>query len=1000
MIDGDVKIEIYKGRAGIQGTLDLYDKTNFPLALNYGIKNIINIGETTGTYSKTLKIPATKNNNRVLKNIGFDSSLNFQSFLDNSIECRISLNNSILLVGSIQVKSVTTFEKITEYSVTILGSNITWSKIFSEEFMCNVSENFDNDTTHTWSNGLWKNINLNPNGVWCLPVICWGDWKKEKYISSNLYHKKIDLSDVRPAYFVKNLILDYFAQAGYRVESNFFSSDVFEKLIIPTTLNDWSRSNELGHATKEVRAEWTGINLRTQNDHEDNPFARWIRRWIYHTEKEAWQSGIELLAPFDLETKDLGNDQKLATHDYPFTQTGSEGYPINFGHSYDEGLNNNQPAPYHSWTCPVEADYEVRANLSIGRLHQSEVYASIIVFRDLTINDNPQSYTQYSNPHLAGNQNPIFRAMSIGNTSHDPEQLVSETANDYLGHLIGQDSTFVKYKHVEYQRLILNSGSVRLQAGDEVCVYITNTETQKYLSYQNQEDAMCWLLCEDTPEIIGIDQWSRELKINNFPASGKLEKTTFEVDRVGSVAYGDKIKMHNFLPCETPKLDLIKAITGMFNLYWDTNELSKSVRVEPYNDFYKDRSDAVDMSLKLDMIKPQTTKFILDDLRRELYFKYAKDSGDGYVDEIEKELEQEWHSKKIVMQDGFVDDIQEEGNEITAPTYMFEEWEFTKSDTNTIRIPLIISEYIEDVSRATKPDPMESHHMRILAYEGMRELEGTNLVWSSWDWNNNLDGYVKSYPSASTFHPNDQTFANLDYDDRATPGLYNIYWHKFINSLSNSPRIKTVYLHLEARDIAELDLQRPIFLKGNGMANGNYWLLHRIIDYKPSNQGSTKVELIQYSYDSYQVSVNPKPRIELPSEGKTKLNRDGIRKLDGINNNGYTNQDLIIRGNNKHIKNNGNVILGSNLTTRKQNQIVLGQYNIQDDDALFILGGGTSESDRRNILVVDSTGTLHLGENGGGLNMVTKDDNGNIIDLYTEKDKDTDKEVVIKVIKG
>ena len=89
-------------------------------------------------------------------------------------------------------------------------------------------------------------------------------------------------------------------------------------------------------------------------------------------------------------------------------------------------------------------------------------------------------------------------------------------------------------------------------------------------------------------------------------------------------------------------------------------------------------------------------------------------------------------------------------------------------------------------------------------------------------------------------------------------------------------------------------------------------------------------------------------------------------------------------------------MLGSNLRTRKENQIILGQYNVKDDDALFILGGGTSEDDRRNVLVVDSSGTLHLGENGGGLNMVTKDDNGNIIDLYTE----TDKEVIIKVIKG
>lgn len=202
-------------------------------------------------------------------------------------------------------------------------------------------------------------------------------------------------------------------------------------------------------------------------------------------------------------------------------------------------------------------------------------------------------------------------------------------------------------------------------------------------------------------------------------------------------------------------------------------------------------------------------------------------------------------------------------------------------------------------------------------------------------------------------------------------------------------------MHLEARDISQLDMQKPVFIKDNGMANGNYWILHRVIDYKPSSQGSTKVELLQYSDASTQ--VQKRKRRVIPTEGKTNLiTDDRIRTKDGIYNDGYKHEDLILRGNNRTIRNNGNVILGSNLTTRKQNQIILGQYNIQDDDALFILGGGTSETDRRNVLVVDSNGTLHLGENGGGANMVTKDDNGNIIDLYTE----TDNEVIIKVIKG
>ena len=245
MSNTDVKIQIYK-QGEINGTLDMYDVTKFPLALNYGIKNIKNITETTGSYSKTIKIPATKNNNKVLKNIGYDNTIEYESLLDNSIECRVTQNTNVLIVGSLQVKSIITKERIEEYSVTILGSNITWGKVFAEENMCDVSSNFDNGQLRTWTNGLWKDINDNTNypfnnSVFCLPVICWGEWAKE---SSQLnYIKKMDLGEVRPAFFIKNLLHDYFNKAGYRLQSDFIDNTDFRKLIIPTSLDDWHKDN-------------------------------------------------------------------------------------------------------------------------------------------------------------------------------------------------------------------------------------------------------------------------------------------------------------------------------------------------------------------------------------------------------------------------------------------------------------------------------------------------------------------------------------------------------------------------------------------------------------------------------------------------------------------------------------------------------------------------------------------------------------------------------------
>ena len=53
----------------VVGELDITDSRNFPLALNFQISDIKDITSTTGDFSKTFKVPATKNNNKLLKHL-------------------------------------------------------------------------------------------------------------------------------------------------------------------------------------------------------------------------------------------------------------------------------------------------------------------------------------------------------------------------------------------------------------------------------------------------------------------------------------------------------------------------------------------------------------------------------------------------------------------------------------------------------------------------------------------------------------------------------------------------------------------------------------------------------------------------------------------------------------------------------------------------------------------------------------------------------------------
>lgn len=1012
MATTDVKIEIYK-EGEINGTLDMYAKTKFPLALNYGIKNIKNISETTGSYSKTIKIPATKNNNKVLKNIGFDNIIDYESLLDNSIQCRVSQNSNVLIVGSLQVKSIITAERIEEYQVTILGSNITWGKVFADEFMCEVSDNYDNGQIRTWSNGLWKSINDNTNypfnnSVFSLPVICWGEWSKESYTASPLgYIKKMDLSEVRPAFFIKNLLHDYFNKAGYTLESNFIDNTDFRKLIIPTKKSDWHKENPALIERAEVKADFHFVD-RPLLPYNQQVGGKVMGRYI---SKLYEGKGYEYIVPFDRELKDNLNVQDIAIHNTYFNTsgTGFNGGTYNGdGFTYFDGRTfsynpNGTLATTHKFTAPTKSTYRFKVELSIARQEYSEVRTEIHLYKSCKnlwlgqtqftnqdFYDHPTRNDLYgkhmlntntpgSNPNaMFLNDEPIILASQV-NDSFIPNSTLGQLDADLNN--TNSVSPFT-WEHYKYETVDLDTGDVELESGDVVLVYQTNQFSSPWI---NSTRAKSYLLCIKTPKYFGGFNI-----IENYPSTN-IRPSKFEATRSGKVAYGDDIAIGFYLPCDIAKIDLVKAITGMFNLYWNTDELAKKVFCEPYNTFYKDRTKAINMTDLIDFSKPMTTSFILDDLKKQLYFKYAKDSSDGYVDEIEKSLEQEFHSLEVDMQDGFVDEVQVLGNEITAPTYMIKDWELTFDDTDSPRIPLIVGEYVEDISHSTKPPPIESHHMRILAYEGMKEFNA--IGWGSWYWSVN-GGAVSEYPSASTYHDTDTSYLNLDYDDRATPGLYNTYWANFINNISSSPRIKSVFMNLSAKQISQLDLSRPIYLEDYGKGNGGYWIIQKIQDYKPTENESTKVELLKYG--NAEVKLIKKNRITLPDEGKIRDITE-ISKGNKINvKNGYRNEGLILRGNNNSPRNNGNVILGNHLNTRRQNQVLLGQYNKQDNDALLIIGGGTSETDRRNVLTVSSDGVVHMGENGGGSGMVTKDDNGNIVDLYTEEKNET----IIKVIKG
>lgn len=76
------------------------------------------------------------------------------------------------------------------------------------------------------------------------------------------------------------------------------------------------------------------------------------------------------------------------------------------------------------------------------------------------------------------------------------------------------------------------------------------------------------------------------------------------------------------------------------------------------------------------------------------------------------------------------------------------------------------------------------------------------------------------------------------------------------------------------------------------------------------------------------------------------------RKEDGTN----PTEGVAIVGHNNHVNQKRCLVAGRYLKTGKEDQSVFGRYNAPDSDSYIVVGGGTSEDDRKNIFTVNKTG--------------------------------------------
>jgi hypothetical protein len=214
----------------------------------YAIDDVSEFGSRNTSYSKTISIPGTANNNLVF---GYIFELNNANFTDNTLpnvgynfnvtkqaNCKIFIDKVQIFKGTLRILEIVIDKETIEYQCSVVGElggfinqlgnrrleDLDFSAYNHTYSVANISSSWDNAGGSGYYYPLidYGNVSTGVNGV---------------------AKKDFQYTTFRPALYVKEYIQKIFAGTDYTFDCSFFNTALFNRLIIPHNQTNITASN-------------------------------------------------------------------------------------------------------------------------------------------------------------------------------------------------------------------------------------------------------------------------------------------------------------------------------------------------------------------------------------------------------------------------------------------------------------------------------------------------------------------------------------------------------------------------------------------------------------------------------------------------------------------------------------------------------------------------------------------------------------------------------------
>jgi hypothetical protein len=843
----------------VVGELEVSSHSDFPLAITFSISDIRDINARKGSFSKTFKIPATKNNNQLYKSVYIVNSTTTNN-LSSKKPCRILINNLYSITGLLQLKSVGLSDKPQFYSCVFYGDNVGWATAIGEKLLKDLGTDGDawdnlkgtgtgvdlvvNKTgiTSTWvqDSAIYKNQNNTANDIPLVyPVTSYGDFNpsgigrtiqlletakeyldqsnnKVGYVGTNYlgndYGTPDPVVDWRPCLWVYDVFKEIFLQSEYTLVSNFVETDMFKRLLF--SLPNFKYNNP------DTRYDDNSLQIRFNNNRGTDS-AR-----VFNNNGSAESTS------FINSAEELVFDEVI----YPNTTTAGSANGINFQLNGGSSYNTSQDI----WYAPEYGRYDIQLeNWCINIKDISNGYTTSfgnnfdIIFKYVRVQVQKLTVGEIHWQDLGYAEGAVDLALPAGNTQTPAVDYTAEIA---------------PFEITQY-----------LNKGDQVRLHL------KVLAFPNKSNF--------TNTITATYQLFAQ-RNTNISARDGIYDIGLQPD---FMQYGQTFDLKNVINKDYKQIDFIKGIAHAFNLQFTSDEASKTIYIEPFDTFYKPLYEAIDWTDKLDIGQEIQDKWLNVDIKRDVVFKYKTDSKDEKVRQRSidyfKEIEDEYPYFET-LSDEFERGTSTFENPFFAGTFNAKDLDSGSSSTP----PYISCLWQEKDEKGfispndyARPDKGFEFLPRLLYWKNYT-ASGLNFdtgkIATAQLWTGKTETIAANlgltganvlsdrYPQATSVNRDDSTspiltYGNVyvrDFDDvndtysayEYGKGLYETYYKQMIEMYKYNPRVRVASLNLKISDIANLDFRKLIYL------DGVYWRINKIQDYMPQSNSTTKVELIEF----------------------------------------------------------------------------------------------------------------------------------------------------------